>query len=114
SGLDVSDTGVVRATYTNGQTTAVGKIALARFANPQGLSQISNTSWSATTDSGEPLAGEAGTSSFGLIQGGALELSNVDLTQELVSLITSQRNFQANAKSIETFNATTQTIIQIR
>ncbi|MCG8668782.1 MAG: flagellar hook protein FlgE, partial [Pseudomonadales bacterium] len=105
SGLDVSDTGVVRATYTNGQTTAVGKIALARFANPQGLSQISNTSWSATTDSGEPLAGEAGTSSFGLIQGGALELSNVDLTQELVSLITSQRNFQANAKSIETFNA---------
>ncbi len=114
SGLDVSDTGVVRATYTNGQTTAVGKIALARFANPQGLSQVGNTSWSATTDSGEPLAGEAGTSSFGLIQGGALELSNVDLTQELVSLITSQRNFQANAKSIETFNAVTQTIIQIR
>ena len=114
SGLDVSDTGVVRATYTNGQTEAVGKIALARFANPQGLSQVSNTSWAATTDSGEPLAGEAGTSSFGLIQGGALELSNVDLTQELVSLITSQRNFQANAKSIETFNSITQTIIQIR
>ncbi|MCG8314821.1 MAG: flagellar hook protein FlgE [Pseudomonadales bacterium] len=114
SGLDVSDTGVVRATYTNGQTTPVGKIALARFANPQGLSQVSNTSWAATTDSGEPLAGEAGTSSFGLIQGGALELSNVDLTQELVGLITSQRNFQANAKSIETFNAITQTIIQIR
>ena len=114
SGLDVSDTGVVRATYTNGQTEAVGKVALARFSNPQGLSQVSNTSWAATTDSGEPLAGEAGTSSFGLIQGGALELSNVDLTQELVSLITSQRNFQANAKSIETFNAITQTIIQIR
>lgn len=114
SGIDVSDTGVVRATYTNGQTEAVGKVALARFANPQGLSQLSNTSWGATTDSGDPLAGEAGTSSFGLIQGGALELSNVDLTQELVSLITSQRNFQANAKSIETFNALTQTIIQIR
>lgn len=114
SGLDVSDTGVVRATYTNGQTEAVGKVALARFSNPQGLSQVSNTSWASTTDSGEPLAGEAGTSSFGLIQGGALELSNVDLTKELVSLITSQRNFQANAKSIETFNATTQTIIQIR
>lgn len=114
SGLDVSETGVVRATYTNGQTTPVGKIALARFANPQGLSQISNTSWAETTDSGEALAGEAGTSSFGLIQGGALELSNVDLTAELVGLITSQRNFQANAKSIETFNAITQTIIQIR
>ncbi len=114
TGLDVSDTGVIRASYTNGQTTAVGKIALARFSNTQGLSQVSNTSWSETTDSGEALAGEAGTSSFGLIKAGALELSNVDLTAELVGLITAQRNFQANAKSIETSNAITQTIIQIR
>lgn len=114
TGLDVSEEGIVRATYSNGQTTAVGKIALARFANPQGLSQISNTAWAETTGSGEALAGEAGTSSFGNIQAGALELSNVDLTKELVSLITAQRNFQANAKSIETSNAITQTIIQIR
>ena len=114
TGLDVSDTGVVRASYTNGQTDAVGKIALARFPNSQGLTQISNTSWSESTSSGEALAGEAGTSSFGLVQAGALELSNVDLTAELVSLITAQRNFQANAKSIETSNAITQTIIQIR
>lgn len=114
SGLDVSETGVVRANYTNGQTTAVGKVSLARFSNPEGLSQASNTNWAQTTSSGEALAGEAGTASFGLIQAGALELSNVDLTSELVSLITAQRNFQANAKSIETSNAITQTIIQIR
>lgn len=114
TGLNVSDEGVVSANYSNGQTTALGKIALARFPNPQGLSQISNTAWAETTQSGEALAGEAGTSSYGNIKAGALEISNVDLTKELVSLITAQRNFQANAKSIETSNAITQTIIQIR
>jgi flagellar hook protein FlgE len=114
TGLDVSDTGVVRATYTNGQTSAVGKLALARFPSTGGLSQIGNTSWAQTTESGEALAGEAGTSSFGLIKSGSLELSNVDLTEELVGLITAQRNFQANAKSIETSNAITQAIINIR
>ncbi len=114
TGLDVSDTGVIRATYTNGQSTAVGKIALARFPNNQGLAQVGNTSWSQTTNSGEALPGESGTGTFGLIRSGALEQSNVDLTAELVGLITAQRNFQANAKSIETANAITQTILQIR
>ena len=114
TGLSVDDQGVIQATYSNGQTTAVGKVALARFSNPQGLLQIGNTTWRSSTASGEPIPGEAGTSSFGLIQSGALETSNVDLTKELVTLITSQRNFQANAKSIETANAVTQTIIQIR
>ena len=114
SGLDVSETGVVRASYTNGQSTAVGKIAMARFANTQGLQQNGNTTWSETTDSGIALPGESGTGTFGNIQSGALEQSNVDLTAELVALITAQRNFQANAKSIETANAITQAIIQIR
>ena len=114
TGLDVSDTGVIRATYTNGQSTAVGKVALARFPNSQGLAQVGNTSWSQTTNSGEALPGESGTGTFGLIRSGALEQSNVDLTAELVGLITAQRNFQANAKSIETANAITQTILQIR
>lgn len=114
TGLNVNEQGVVQATYSNGQTESVGKVALARFSNPQGLLQIGNTSWRASTSSGEPIPGEAGTSSFGLIQSGALETSNVDLTKELVTLITAQRNFQANAKSIETSNAITQTIIQIR
>src|SRR5690606_18774689 len=75
TGLNVSDKGVIQATYSNGQTTAVGKVALARFSNPQGLLQVGNTSWRASTQSGEPLAGEAGTSSFGVIQSGALESS---------------------------------------
>jgi flagellar hook protein FlgE len=114
SGLDISDDGLVRATYTNGQATALGKIALANFPNPQGLKQIGNTSWIETVDSGQVLSGEAGTGSFGLVQSGSLESSNVDLTKELVGLIIAQRNFQANSKSIETENAITQTIINLR
>lgn len=114
SGLDISDDGLVRATFTNGQATPLGKIVLANFANPQGLRQIGNTSWTETIDSGQVLAGEAGTGVFGLIQSGALEASNVDLTAELVGLITAQRNFQANSKAIETNNAITQTIINLR
>ncbi len=114
TGLDIADTGVVRANFSNGQSVALGKIALARFPNNQGLQQLGNTSWAESVDSGAALVGEAGTSSFGYIKSGALESSNVDLTRELVDLITAQRNFQANARSIETANAVTQTIIQIR
>jgi len=114
AGLDISDEGVIRANYTNGTSDALGKIALGRFSNPQGLRQEGNTSWTETIDSGSAIAGEAGTSSFGLIRSGALEASNVDLTAELVNLITAQRNFQANAKSIETSNTVTQAILQIR
>jgi len=114
SGLDISDEGIIRANYTNGTSTALGKIALARFSNPQGLRQEGNTAWTETIDSGLAIAGEAGSASFGLIRSGALEASNVDLTAELVNLITAQRNFQANAKSIETSNTITQAILQIR
>ncbi|MCP3675746.1 MAG: flagellar hook protein FlgE [Gammaproteobacteria bacterium] len=114
SGLDISDEGVIRANYTNGTSTALGKIALGRFDNAQGLRQEGNTAWTATIDSGDAIAGEAGSQSFGLIRSGALEASNVDLTAELVNLITAQRNFQANAKSIETSNTVTQAILQIR
>lgn len=114
SGIDISADGLVRATFTNGQATPLGKIALGNFSNAQGLKQIGNTSWLETIDSGQVLAGEAGTGVFGLIQSGALEASNIDLTKELVGLITAQRNFQANSKSIETENAITQTIINLR
>jgi len=114
SGLDISDEGLIRATYTNGISTPIGKIALADFPNSQGLSNIGGTSWDETSDSGDVIAGEAGTGRFGLIQSGALETSNVDLTQQLVNLITAQRNFQANARAIETSNTLSQTIIQIR
>jgi len=114
TGVEISDTGVVRANFSNGQSTALGKIALARFQNTQGLAQIGNNSWEDTTDSGTPLVGEAVTSSFGQIRSGALEVSNVDLTAQLINLIAAQRNFQANAKSIETENTVTQAIINIR
>jgi len=113
TGLEVDDSGLVRASFTNGQTTALGKIALARFDNPQGLRQTGNTSWVETVESGPVIGGEAGTGNLGLIQSGALETSNVDLTAQLVNLITAQRNFQANSKAIETANAITQTIINI-
>jgi len=114
SGLDISDKGFVRASYTNGQFQSLGKIAMARFPNEQGLKQVGGTAWQETIDSGSVLAGEAGTGVFGTIQSGALESSNIDLTKELVGLITSQRNFQANSKAIETNNAITQTIINLR
>ncbi|MCO7226158.1 flagellar hook protein FlgE [Pleionea sp. CnH1-48] len=114
AGIEISETGVIRANFTNGQSDAIGKIALARFANVQGLAQLGNNSWSDTIDSGEPLAGEALTGSFGQVRSGAIESSNVDLTGELVNLITSQRNFQANARTIETNNTITETVIQIR
>ena len=114
TGVDVSSEGLIRATYSNGQAIPIGKIALARFANPQALGKIGNTQWEETTDSGPVIPGEPGTGSFGQIQAGALETSNVDLTKELVGLITAQRNFQANSKAIETNNAITQTIINLR
>lgn len=114
TGVDISDDGLIRATYSNGHKVPIGKIALANFSNPQALNKIGNTQWQETTDSGPVIAGEAATGSFGQIQSGALETSNVDLTKELVGLITAQRNFQANSKAIETNNTITQTIINIR
>lgn len=113
SGVEITDDGLVRASFTNGQTSALGKVALARFDNPQGLRQIGNTNWAESVESGTAVSGEAGTGNFGLIQSGALETANVDLTAELVNLITAQRNFQANSKAIETANTITQTIINI-
>ncbi|MEE4186575.1 MAG: flagellar hook protein FlgE [Gammaproteobacteria bacterium] len=112
--VEIDDTGVVFARYTNGQSTSIGKIALATFANPEGLSKASDISFQETFGSGVALRGEAGTSNFGVISSGALESSNVDLTAELVNLITAQRLFQANAQVISTFDAVTQTIINIR
>ena len=114
SGLNISEDGLVQANYTNGDSKFLGKIAMADFENTQGLKQIGDNSWQTTIDSGEPIVGEAGTGRFGMIQGGALESSNVDLTGELVNLITAQRNFQANAKAIETNKAVSDTIINIR
>jgi flagellar hook protein FlgE len=92
----------------------LGKIALANFPNVQGLRQLGDTNWAETYGSGGVLVGEAGTASFGLIQSGALESSNVDIAEQLINLITAQRNFQANSQVISTADTITQTIINIR
>lgn len=114
TGLDVSDTGVISARYTNGQSSALGKVAIASFPNVQGLRQLGDTNWAETFASGGVLIGEAGTASFGMIQSGALEASNVDLSEQLINLITAQRNYQANSQVISTADTVTQTIINIR
>jgi len=113
-GLAIDSSGVVRANYTNGNQVALGKLILANFANPNGLKQVGNANYVSTATSGSPVLGQAGSDGYGTIQGGALERANVDLTEELVNLITAQRNFQANAKAIETSSTLTQTIINIR
>ena len=113
-GIDVDSTGVVQARFTNGRSTSLGQIAIANFSNPQGLQQLGNTNWAETAASGQALNGQAGNSGFGLIQSGALEASNVDITAQLVNMITAQRNFQANAQMIQTADQVTQTIINIR
>jgi flagellar hook protein FlgE len=113
SGIDVDEEGIVFARFTNGQSTALGQVAMANFANPQGLRQLGDTNWGETFESGSVLLGKPGTGSLGLLQSGALETSNVDIATELVNLITAQRNFQANAQVISTADTVTQTIINI-
>ena len=113
-GVNIGDDGLVVASYSNGSQKSLGKIILANFATPKGLRQVGDTSFSATSGSGDATLGEPGAAGFGTIRAGARERSNVDLTAELVDLITAQRNFQANAKAIETSSSLTQTIINIR
>ena len=113
-GLDIGVDGLVNATYSNGSQVSLGKIVLANFSSPTGLRQIGDASYLASATSGVAKIGEAGSAGFGSIRAGATERANVDLTQELVDLITAQRNFQANAKAIETSSTMTQAIINIR
>jgi len=114
TGLDIDEDGLIRATYSNGTSSPLSRIALVNFANEQGLTQIGNTSWKESLVSGEALAGEAGAGTFGTINSSALEQSNVNLTGELIDLISAQRNFQANSRSLEVDNQLQQTILQIR
>lgn len=114
SNIDVDPNGVVFARFTNGRSEPLGQVALSNFSNVQGLRQLGDTSWGESFTSGDAIRGAAGTASFGQIQSGALEASNVDLTEQLVNMITAQRNFQANAQMISTADQVTQTIINIR
>ena len=113
-GLDIGDSGLVSANYSNGTQKNLAKIVLSNFSAPTGLRQVGEASYLATSQSGRVTVGEPGTAGFGTIRAGARERANVDLTQELIELISSQRNFQANAKAIETNNTLTQSIINIR
>lgn len=114
AGLDVDSKGILFARFTNGEAQTLGQVALANFNNMEGLKPVGNSMWAQTFETGEAVIGAPGSSSLGNITSGALEESNVDLSEELVALIIAQRNYQANAKTIETANATTQTIINLR
>jgi flagellar hook protein FlgE len=113
-GMDIDKTGTAQARFTNGRSITLGQVALSAFANPNGLQPLADTTWAETFTSGQALRGQAGNSGFGLVQSGALEASNVDITTQLVNMITAQRNFQANAQMISTSDQITQTIINIR
>jgi flagellar hook protein FlgE len=112
--LEIDNYGNVQTGYSNGQNVVLGKIIVASFANQSGLKQIGNSTFIETASSGAVELGQASEDGFGQILSGSLERSNVDITEELVNLITSQRNYQAAAKAIETSTSMTQTIINIR
>jgi flagellar hook protein FlgE len=114
TGIDIGPDGLVRATFSNGTSDPIVRVALVRFANEQGLTQQSGTKWKESILSGESLAGEATTGTFGDINASALEQANVNLTTELIDLIIAQRNFQANSRALEVNNQLNQTVLNIR
>ena len=114
AGIEIDDTGMIFARYTNGQSKVQGQVVLADFANVQGLTPVGKTQWVQSLASGEPVRNPGRTGTLGAIQAGALEDSNVELSDQLVNLIVAQRNYQANAKTIETESAITQTILNLR
>ena len=113
-GVTVDETGMVRASFSNGDTQVLGQVMMANFSNPEGLRQLGSSYWQSTGLSGEPNLGEAGSNGLGNLMSGTIERSNVDITEELVSLIAAQRNFQANAKALDTASQISQTIFNIR
>lgn len=114
SGFTISSNGGVLARYTNGQSSTLGFVRLENFPNPQGLTPVGNNQWVQTSASGQPVDGTPGTGSFGVVQSGATEDSNVDLTKELVDMITAQRVYQANAQTIKTQDAVLNTLVNLR
>lgn len=114
TGFNISADGVLLGRYSNGQARAQGAVVLANFTNPQGLQHLGNNLLAETSESGQALVGAPGTSSLGVLQSGALEESNVDLTAELVNMITAQRIYQANAQTIRAQDAILQTIVNLR
>lgn len=114
SGVTVSPEGIVRGNYSNGQTKDIIQLALVDFISPTGLASLGSNQWAETAASGQALVGDPGSGNRGLLQAAAVEDANVDLTQELVNLITQQRNYQANAQSIKTQDQVMQTLVNMR
>ena len=114
AGVTIEKTGIVMATYSNGQSKPAGQLELASFKNPQGLSPLGGNVWSRTFTSGDPTVGTPGSGNLGVLQSGALEESNTDLTAELVNMITAQRIYQANAQTIKTQDQVLQTLVNLR
>lgn len=112
--VNVENDGTIFARYNNGETQAVGQVALTQFAAEERLQNVGETSWKATSEAGDPLIGVPGQGQFGSVVAGALEQSNVDVSEQLVDMITAQRNFSANAKMISTQDQVTQEILNIR
>jgi len=113
NGYVVGDSGEIIANYSNGQSQLIGQVVLANFANPGGLSSEGNNCWSETPQSGQPVVGVSGTGNLGTLYGNKLEMSNVDLSQEMVNLIVYQRNYQSNAQTIRTQSEILQTLVNL-
>ena len=106
--------GIILGQYSNGQSKPLGQVVLANFTNPNGLEPLGNNAWAESSESGTPLVGIPDSGSFGVLQSSAVETSNVDLTAELVNMITAQRVYQANAQTIKTQDSVLQTLVNMR
>ncbi|HCY62963.1 MAG TPA: flagellar hook protein FlgE [Oxalobacteraceae bacterium] len=114
SGFNIGDDGIITGRYTNGKSATLGQVVLANFANPNGLQPLGNNVWSVSSESGPELVASPGSGSLGTLQSMAVEDSNVDLTAELVNMITAQRYYQANAQTIKTQDQVLQTLVNLR
>jgi flagellar hook protein FlgE len=114
TGVQVGADGIITASYSNGQSKPAGQLELATFRNPQGLQPTGGNAWVRSAASGDPILGTPGTGNLGVLQAAALEQSNVDITTELVNMITAQRAYQANAQTIKTQDQVMQTIVNLR
>ncbi|MDP9109460.1 MAG: flagellar hook protein FlgE, partial [Pseudomonadota bacterium] len=114
SGFNTGADGIITGRYTNGKSATLGQVVLANFTDPNGLQNLGNNSWAETSASGGPLVGTPNSGSLGVLQSSAVEDSNVDLTAELVNMITAQRYYQANAQTIKTQDQVLQTLVNLR
>ena len=114
TGINIENNGMIMTRYSNGVTRAEGQLALSSFRNTQGLASVGSNNWVATFESGQPVAGTATDGNFGSLRSGALEDSNVDLTAELVNMMTAQRAYQANAQTIKTQDQVMSTLVNLR